>query len=143
MSELSDKELGLHLPIDRRNFIGGMAVVAALGSSAGALAQGMAAAAPAPASPDYPPALTGLRGQYPGSFEAAHMARKTGGALVQADDERCRHISGQSLGCSNRSANAGRSKATVAYLAAGLSKLTVGGAAISASFCTAKLGFSE
>jgi len=75
VSELSDKELGLHLPIDRRNFIGGMAVAAALGSSAGALAQGMAAAAPAPANPDYPPALTGLRGQYPGSFEAAHMAR--------------------------------------------------------------------
>ena len=73
MSEWSDKELGLHLPIDRRNFIGGMAVAAALGSTTGALAQGMASVPPA--DPVYPPRLTGLRGQYPGSFEAAHMAR--------------------------------------------------------------------
>ncbi len=33
------------------------------------------ALAPELATGDYPPALTGLRGQYPGSFEFAHLAR--------------------------------------------------------------------
>ena len=83
-TEWSDKDLGLHLPIARRDFIGGMAAAAALGASPAALAQGAAAT---PGGANYPPLRTGLRGQYPGSFEAAHMARdgEFGGAL-QADD---------------------------------------------------------
>ena len=86
-AEWSDRELGLHLPIARRDFIGGMAAAAAIGSSPAALAQGMAAAAPAASGANYPPLLTGLRGQYPGSFEAAHMARdgEFGGTLSAED----------------------------------------------------------
>ncbi len=72
MAEWSDKELGLHLPIARRDFIGGVAAGAALAAAPKVMAQ---AAASAPGTADYPPRLTGLRGQYPGSFEAAHMAR--------------------------------------------------------------------
>jgi spermidine dehydrogenase len=89
MAEWSDKELGLHLPIARRDFIGGVAVGAALAAAPGALAQA-ATAAPAAASADYPPALTGLRGQYPGSFETAHMARDgdfTGALAAEDADE--------------------------------------------------------
>lgn len=66
MSEWSDRALGMDRPIARRDFLGGMAVAVAAGSLAGpAAAQ----------APDYPPRKTGLRGQYPGSFEMAHMAR--------------------------------------------------------------------
>lgn len=86
MREWSDGELGLDLPIARRDFLGGVAVTAAaLGSSPAALAQGMAA--PAPVTADYPPRLTGLRGQYPGLFEAAHEARDGAfGGAVGAED---------------------------------------------------------
>lgn len=88
MAEWSDRELGLDLPIARRDFIGGMAVTAAaLGAGPAALAQGIASSSPAPGSANYPPLLTGLRGQYPGSFEAAHMARDGEfGDTLQADD---------------------------------------------------------
>jgi spermidine dehydrogenase len=64
-----DRDLGMHLPIARRDFLGG-ALVGAAGLATPALA-----AAPAD---DYPPARTGLRGQYPGSFEAAHLVRDGG-----------------------------------------------------------------
>lgn len=73
MADWSDSELGLGRPIARRDFIGGIAVTAAGAALAGG---GAARAQPiAPGATVYPPALTGLRGQYPGSFEAAHMAR--------------------------------------------------------------------
>ncbi|HET7292953.1 MAG TPA: NAD(P)-binding protein [Vicinamibacteria bacterium] len=69
------RDLGLTRRIARRDFINGVAVGAAgvwvgLGSP---LLAGQAAARSAVG--DYPPALTGLRGQYPGSFEHAHDAR--------------------------------------------------------------------
>lgn len=77
-TEASD--LGLDSVIDRREFIGGIAASALLTKI------GMAAAAPAGGAPvdagagqgasrNYPPLSTGLRGQYPGSFEVAHSAR--------------------------------------------------------------------
>lgn len=70
MSERGDRELGMHRPIARRDFIGGVLVGAAgLALDMPALAQGGA---------DYPPLKTGLRGQYPGSFEAAHLVRDGG-----------------------------------------------------------------
>ncbi len=76
MSEKNSADLGLGEPITRRDFISG---VAALGVAPAALANaGSTAASPLPAvirSPGYPPAATGLRGQYPGSFEMAHAAR--------------------------------------------------------------------
>jgi hypothetical protein len=50
--------------ISRRDFLNGAALT---------IAAGLTPAAQAAAQPGrYPPALTGLRGQHPGSFEAAH-----------------------------------------------------------------------
>ena len=73
-------DLGLDSVIDRREFIGGIAASAVMTTI------GIAAAAPAgsmpvdagmgqTASQNYPPLSTGLRGQYPGSFEVAHSVR--------------------------------------------------------------------
>jgi spermidine dehydrogenase len=53
--------------ISRRDFLNGVALT---------IAAGLTPAAQIAAQPlRYPPALTGLRGQYPGSFEVAHQAR--------------------------------------------------------------------
>jgi spermidine dehydrogenase len=77
-------DLGLGQPIDRRDFIGGMAAaalvsqigtVAAAGTSALPTTTGSSTASEVALDSTYPPALTGLRGQYPGSFEIAHAAR--------------------------------------------------------------------
>src|SRR5262245_417096 len=65
------KELGLTRAISRRDFINGIAV-----GAAGAWA-GMGLALDVRPE-DYPPALTGLRGQYPGSFEIGHAVRDGG-----------------------------------------------------------------
>ena len=96
MTKAND-ELGLSESITRRDFIGGVATsVTLLGGLAPAVASPGPGAAHnvlatsassnaepgsptgthigAPAEP-YPPRLTGLRGQYPGSFEVAHEAR--------------------------------------------------------------------
>ncbi len=68
-----ERKLGMHLPIDRRDFLDGVAFTAA------ALATGPALAASGRTPQDmpgyYPPLLTGLRGSHAGSFEAAHAAR--------------------------------------------------------------------
>jgi len=73
--------------IDRREFIGGVVATTLLGSPARSATASVAeassstkdgTAAPAASGTDgsdYPPALSGLRGQYPGSFEIAHEAR--------------------------------------------------------------------
>jgi spermidine dehydrogenase len=75
--EPADRRLGMNLPISRRDFLDGMAI--ALGASM----------LPAGCRPDetevpfaserdpryYPPALTGLRGNHPGSFDVAHQLR--------------------------------------------------------------------
>ncbi len=71
---MNDDALGMNRPIDRRDFLDGMAL--AVGASAlGACVplQGHAAAQDIPGY--YPPRLTGLRGSHPGSFEAAHGLR--------------------------------------------------------------------
>ncbi|MDI2129195.1 NAD(P)/FAD-dependent oxidoreductase [Yinghuangia seranimata] len=88
-----DRELGMHRRIARRDFLNGMAVTA--GTLAAMQLPGFAGAAAAdtgagagsdggttdtgdrhgvPPGP-YPPALTGLRGSQPGSFETAHAVR--------------------------------------------------------------------
>ena len=86
MSEESD--LGMGAPIVRRDFLSGIAMTvgASLVSSAVDAAPAVAPAAPARAG-NYPPLRSGLRGQYPGSFEIAHLARDGGmqGAIA-ADD---------------------------------------------------------
>jgi spermidine dehydrogenase len=74
----SDEALGIGRPIDRRDFLNGVAVaIGALGAGSGF----GASAAETPAlwpqdQPGYnPPLLTGLRGSHPGSFENAHALR--------------------------------------------------------------------
>ncbi|WP_395673471.1 NAD(P)-binding protein [Phenylobacterium sp.] len=74
----ADKSLGMDRPIDRRDFISGVAAAGAVGAAAlagGAQAQTRTARVPVIPPGDYPPTATGLRGQYEGSFEAAHAAR--------------------------------------------------------------------
>ena len=71
----TDRELGMHRPIGRRDFLNGMAL--AVGSAvAPQLAAGFDAERVAENSRDYyPPALTGMRGSHDGSFEVAHQVR--------------------------------------------------------------------
>src|SRR5437868_8506225 len=92
MSDKKTMDLGLDRKIDRRDFIGGVAASAALMKAGGVMAASTAASdgtgliEPIPPG-NYPPQATGLRGQYPGSFEMAHSARD--GAFagdVSADD---------------------------------------------------------
>jgi len=69
-----DRELGMHRRITRRDFLNGVAV------TAGAAMMPRHLFADEPSSPEtspnyYPPALTGLRGSHPGSFDAAHGLR--------------------------------------------------------------------
>ncbi len=78
MATREARDLGLTRAITRRDFVNGVAVGAA-GVWAG-LGQAPFlghdwASAREPTAGGYPPALTGLRGQYPGSFEAGHAAR--------------------------------------------------------------------
>jgi spermidine dehydrogenase len=77
-------ELGMSVPISRRDFIGGVSTTAILGSSSARVADALGerqepvvSASPLLNLPpeSYPPLRTGLRGQYPGSFEVAHEAR--------------------------------------------------------------------
>jgi spermidine dehydrogenase len=76
MTKPVDK-LGLTTSISRRDFIGGVATSVALLGAAEIGAVGVQPAAAVAGSPadNYPPLRTGLRGQYPGSFEVAHLAR--------------------------------------------------------------------
>ncbi|HLZ42419.1 MAG TPA: FAD/NAD(P)-binding protein [Candidatus Sulfotelmatobacter sp.] len=67
-----DRELGMHRKITRRDFINGVAVTA----GAAMMPWHLFGANAEQSSPTYyPPALTGLRGSHPGSFETAHSVR--------------------------------------------------------------------
>ena len=69
----NDRNLGMGRRITRRDFVNGVAVAAGATMLAGrAEAQG---SAPEESPNYYPPALTGMRGSHPGSFEAAHQLR--------------------------------------------------------------------
>src|SRR5215469_5679214 len=77
------RRLNMDRPITRRDFIDGIAVTAAVAAFPGALA----AINPDDTAPQdlpgyYPPALTGMRGSHPGSFETAHTLRD--GAFSQS-----------------------------------------------------------
>ena len=80
MSEREDRKLGMDRNITRRDFLNGVAVGTS-GAVAGSMLPGLAweALGASTAAQDqpgyYPPALTGLRGSHPGSFEAAHGVR--------------------------------------------------------------------
>jgi spermidine dehydrogenase len=70
--------LGIGPPITRRDFIDGIAVTAAAAASPRGLASSELernTAAPQDCPNYNPPALTGMRGSHPGSFEAAHALR--------------------------------------------------------------------
>ena len=85
MSTREDVDLGLDRPIPRRDFVGGIAMGAAgawLGPHGLPFVEEPATTARGLPSEPYPPARTGLRGQYPGSFEEAHLARD--GAFADA-----------------------------------------------------------
>jgi spermidine dehydrogenase len=76
VNDWKDRELGMGRGITRRDFLNGVALAA----GAAMLPSDLLAAADMQAgreqSPDYyPPALTGLRGSHPGSFDAAHSLR--------------------------------------------------------------------
>jgi spermidine dehydrogenase len=64
-----DRELGMDRPIKRRDFLNGVAV------AIGAPLLGVRSATGQPSENQYPPALTGMRGLYPGSFTTAHALR--------------------------------------------------------------------
>jgi spermidine dehydrogenase len=75
---MNDKKTssGLDREIDRRDFLNGVAIGAAALSGGIAPAMAAAAAGAPQDQPDYyPPALHGLRGSHPGSFETAHSLR--------------------------------------------------------------------
>ena len=76
MHNRRDKQLGMSRKITRRDFLNG----AALALGAAITPSPLFAAFDEPANPEkssayYPPALTGLRGSHPGSFDAAHSLR--------------------------------------------------------------------
>ncbi len=70
------RRLGMDRRITRRDFLNGVAVGV---GSVGLVGGRVFAQTAGPGSSDYyPPALTGLRGSHPGSFEVAHMLRDGG-----------------------------------------------------------------
>lgn len=74
MRRSRDRELGMHRSITRRDFINGAAVaVGAAMMPRSMFASRSSASGQSPAY--YPPALTGLRGSHPGSFDVAHSLR--------------------------------------------------------------------
>jgi spermidine dehydrogenase len=79
-SEFSDHSLGMDRKIDRRDFLYGVgaglagALLAPAASGLGIPPEAAAAAASEAQNP-YPPLRTGMRGDHPGSFEAAHEMR--------------------------------------------------------------------
>ena len=80
MHDSRDRELGMQRKITRRDFLNGVAVTAGTAMmpwdlSAAGLGAGQAAVGPETSPNYYPPALTGMRGSHPGSFDAAHALR--------------------------------------------------------------------
>jgi spermidine dehydrogenase len=74
MSDHNDRELGMNRNITRRDFLNGVAMTA----GAALMPWHLFAAGdfdPEKSPAYYPPALTGLRGSHPGSFDAAHSLR--------------------------------------------------------------------
>ena len=72
MQDSRDRELGMHRKITRRDFLNGVAVTAGAAMMPWHL---FADDAPEKSPNYYPPALTGMRGSHPGSFETAHSLR--------------------------------------------------------------------
>jgi hypothetical protein len=77
---VNDIVLGMHRNITRRDFLNGVSVAlaASVFNPARALAFEDSHAGKIEAD-SYPPTLTGMRGDHPGSFEVAHQMRDQGG----------------------------------------------------------------
>ncbi len=91
MSKAGDRSLGMDRAISRRDVLHGIGALATSSLVPGkALADEMLAAETAGAF-NYPPALTGMRGSHPGSFEVAHALAREGkrdwGPVEEADGE--------------------------------------------------------
>ena len=74
MHDSRDRELGMHRKITRRDFMNGVAVTAGAAMMPWDLFPADDAA-PEKSTAYYPPALTGMRGSHPGSFDSAHSLR--------------------------------------------------------------------
>jgi spermidine dehydrogenase len=71
-----DKALGMDCAITRRDFLNGVALTVGAAIVPSALLTGCERHAEPEQAPNYyPPALTGMRGSHPGSFETAHSLR--------------------------------------------------------------------
>jgi spermidine dehydrogenase len=90
----SDRELGMNRAITRRDFLNGVAIGVG-GTLASAWLPGLAFGDPLAAAQDTPgynpPALTGMRGSHPGSFEVAHSLRdgnfwESAGKPIETDE---------------------------------------------------------
>jgi spermidine dehydrogenase len=87
MSPHRDRELGMFRDISRRDFVGTVAVGLGAASLLGTNTAGaQRLTRPTYLADPYPPALTGLRGDHIGSFEAAHRMRDSGWSLSDAID---------------------------------------------------------
>ncbi|MFM7783607.1 MAG: FAD-dependent oxidoreductase, partial [Gammaproteobacteria bacterium] len=82
-----DDSLGMQARISRRDFLGGVAMATTALALPAAQAGSNAAPPPVGDGAAYPPLRSGLRGQYPGSFEIAHQLRDGAfGASLAAED---------------------------------------------------------
>ncbi len=72
MDDSRDRELGMQRRITRRDFVNGVAVTAGAAMMPWQL---LGEETPEKSPNYYPPALTGMRGSHPGSFDAAHSLR--------------------------------------------------------------------
>ncbi|HEV2714295.1 MAG TPA: FAD/NAD(P)-binding protein, partial [Terriglobales bacterium] len=73
---MNDRELGMRREITRRDFLNGVALTLGAAIVPSHLFAAFDVQSDPEKLPDYyPPALTGLRGSHPGSFEAAHSLR--------------------------------------------------------------------
>ena len=74
-----DHQLGMHLPITRRDFVNGVGIALTgamfTAGSGSAFSASTGGTATAPPLDPYPPRRTGMRGSHPGSFEVAHQMR--------------------------------------------------------------------
>ena len=89
--KLSDRALGMHRAITRRDFVNGLTVATAASLISVPWRHALSASdAPATAVDTYPPRRTGLRGSHPGSFEVAHRLRDQHGWTSQVPRTRAK-----------------------------------------------------
>ena len=78
----SDRNLGMHVAISRRDILHGIGALTAGALLPSSVLAGQMLACPDGSTPlpggGYPPALTGLRGNHAGSFETVHQLARTG-----------------------------------------------------------------